>query len=230
MTSHSVRHGARSYTGPCQSQNGNALFLILFAFVLFVALAYAVMHTFRAREDSNRDVNFKSGVAVTQYSSAIRTGVTRMLLRDVPLHVLDFSIPSDKTATPDQAARMVFNAAGGGVTYTPVPEIVVQTVQQAPADFNAHRNGNWHFVMVRIGNIGTNQQELVALLYDVKKQFCEDINYQITGNSVVPVIRAASSEILKGNVSLTGPAIDGQPFLCIRSNDANIYYHVLAEQ
>lgn len=214
-----------------QHEKGNVLFLALMAFVLFVALAYAVMHSFRTRDDSNREVDFRSAASMTQYSSAIRTGVTRMLLRDIPLQNLDFTIPdAQQNLSAEQAANMVFNTAGGGVTYRAIPDGIVNVLQQQASDFTARRNGNWYFTMIGINRVGTHQKELVAVLYDVKQQLCEDINYQITGNSTLPKLDVSSDAVLQGRINLGGPTIDGQPFLCISTRDAFLYYHVLAEQ
>lgn len=215
-----------------QKEAGNALFLILIAVVLFAALAYAITQ-FSGKSGNGREQGPLASTGVTQYSSAIRTGVTRMLLRDIPIDEIDFTMPPEggfQGLSDEQARKMVFHPAGGGVSYAPIDPSIVSTVLTSSESFNSKQNGNWHFVRIKVMGIGTDASELVAALDDVKQSVCLGINRQITGSKTIPVINGSSHDILNGTVPLTDFLIDGQPFLCIKSKDSYIYYHVLAEQ
>lgn len=221
----------RSPAGRLRFQSGNVLFLTMIAIVLFVALAYAVMHMYQLRQNRGEDRRLKTNAVAMQYASAVRTGVTRMLLRDIPVDALDFSVPEQqRTEPPETAAYYVFNPAGGGVSYRPVTDTLVEQVDNDPEHFNAHRNGNWHFIRARIGGVMSDDKDLVAVLAGVREQVCKDMNSQITGAADIPAVDAPLAAVLEGKTAISGQAIDGQYFLCVRLQDAYAYYHILAEQ
>jgi len=213
-------------------EHGNVLLLLLVAVILAIALIYAVM-SFSHFNQPKHAVTLNDATTVTQYSSALRTGVTRMLLRNIPVDELDFTAPvSDayKNVSDASSEKMVFHPNGGGVSYSPVKESVVAQLHNDPSDFSKMQNGNWHFLKVRIAGVGNDAPELVAMLDDVTRNSCADINEQITGSGNIPEISADAKDVLSGAVLLTGPAIDRQPLLCVKTHTAYIYYHVLAEQ
>ena len=99
------------------------------------------------------------------------------------------------------------------------------------------KTGNWHFVKADVSGIGTaggtaDTRDLVAMLDNVKRTICERINEQITGNTTITTIGSTSTALFAdGNALLTGAAVAGKPFLCIKASDNRyIYYHVVAEQ
>lgn len=223
---------------PNRNESGNALFLILIAVILFAALSYAITQSNRGSGAPNRETSLISSTTVTQYSSAIRTGVTRMLLRNVDVPDINFDAPTEgafttAAADPDLAKKELFHPDGGGVSYSPVD---MNTVNAVVTTQGAKQNGNWHFVLANVSGIGTangsgTAYDLVAMLDNVKKTICERINEQITGSVTIPTIGSASTAILADNNSLlTGSDVAGKPFLCIKSSDNYIYYHVVAEQ
>jgi len=214
------------------SQSGNALFLILIAVILFAALSYAITQSNRGGGAPNRETSLISSTTVTQYSSAIRTGVTRLLLRNVEQGNITFEAPTEAAFTSlsaTAAKNNIYHPEGGGVSYSPVDQ---NTVVAITAGQTATQNDNWHFVEAIVGGIGTGGTDLVAMLDHVKKPICERINEQINGNTTIPVIASASTDLLAaGNSLITGTGISGKPFLCVETTGSRyIYYHVISEQ
>lgn len=222
---------------PRQNEQGNALFLILIAVVLFAALSYAITQSNRSSGNAGRETNTISGTTLTQYTSGIRTGITRMLLRGTATSELLFDKPSDgnyNSADPAVRARQVFHPDGGGVGYQATDQnlvngVIAETASAYPG--SATQFGNWHFILDKpVQNIATNSGEVVAILEDVKKGVCEQLNQQINGNTNIPISTSADAAMID-NTLLTGTGIDGQPFGCVKSTGTKYYYyHVLAEQ
>ncbi|MDB5478738.1 MAG: hypothetical protein JWM96_1233 [Alphaproteobacteria bacterium] len=216
------------------AESGNALFLILIAVVLFAALSYAITQSNRGGGAPNRETSLISSTAITQYSSAIRTGITRMTLRNVDVASLDFTAPTDATAyaaaiTANNTPNMVFHADGGGVSFTPVDQNIVNTVSTT---MSSTQNGNWYFKSTPVTGVATAAADLVAFLDDLKKPLCESINLQINGNKTIPVLTGTPAAIVAGSVPVTGTGIDNKSFLCVGTSTANhyVYYHVMVEQ
>ena len=208
-----------------KKEQGNALFLILMAIVLFGALAYAMNKKDNASGD-NKDANIVSAASgVTRYPSGIRTGVTRMLLRGATVEDLRFNDPAhfEQGHETDE----VFHLTGGGAVYEAVdPNAVVTLIPTT-----THPTQNWYFTSGnKITNIGTDKNDVIAVLMDVRKSVCEQINQQITGKAVIPDAQLAEAQII-GSGNVYGPLANGQPFLCMKENGGkNFYYHVLVEE
>lgn len=204
-------------------EKGNALFLILIAVVLFAALSYAITQSNRGGGAPNRETSLVASTTITQYSSAIRTGITRMLLRNTAIADIKFDEPgSVGYAVVLDEPEQVFHPNGGGVSF------------QAPDLQTINTGGDWYFdATSNVVNIGTGADELIAFLTDVKQPICQRIVDQIYGdNTTIPVLAEAMADIVAGsaNMTLTGATIDGQPFGCLSLTGGYVYYHVLAEQ
>lgn len=217
-------------------ERGNALFLILIAVVLFAALSFAITQSNRSGANSNRETSLVSSTTVTQYSSAVRTGVMRMMLRrNLAPTALLFIPPTEATYGGADAAQEVFHPDGGGVSFSTVDPNTVTTVTTAVAITNPFRAGNWYYINNKgVEDVGTATGDLVAILDGVTRPVCERINEQISGNIAIPTAAENLASILGagGTISDAGTVIDAQQFYCIQPNGATtfVYYHVLAEQ
>ena len=199
-------------------EKGNALFLILIAVILFAALSYAITQSNRSGGNASRETNLVAGTTVTQYPSAIRTAITRMLLRGVSASDIDFIDPAD--ADFDDA---------------PVTAKVFQNVDPNTVELDNHNVplGAWTFLSEKVvTNIGTGKGDVVAVLTRVRTGICERINEQITGSTDIPASGLSDAQAIADAASdFTGAGITGQPFLCVSTTDNhNVYYHVLLEQ
>jgi hypothetical protein len=214
------------------SEAGNALFLILIAVVLFAALSYAITQSNRSSGNASSETNLVSSSTITQYPSAIRTGITRMLLHGLADTDIQFHDPANYTA-PN--TNEVFHPSGGGVVYENVDPQTVNAV--IPIATNP--TSNWYFYHssapgnneIVVPNVGTAAGDLVAILFDVKTAICSKIDEQITGSTTIPVLTGITAAALKAG-SVTLPAtVNGQPFLCAQTSDGtDVYYHVLVEK
>lgn len=209
-----------------RNEQGNALFLILIAVILFAALSYAITQSNRSGGNTARETNLISSTTVTQYPSAVRTGVTRMLLRGrIPSELL-FHAPGSFTGGSEHLE--VFHPSGGGVSF--------QNVDPNTVDVNASGvpQGQWYFLKNKVvTDVGTTTGEVVAVLTRVKTGVCQQINEQITGSSAIPASGLTEAQaIADGANDFTGTDITGRPFQCVSVTTpaSNVYYHVVSEQ
>lgn len=210
------------------TESGNALFLILIAVILFAALSYAITQSNRSGGNPSRETNLISGTTVTQYPSAIRTAITRMILRGGSVSALDFMDPSDGSFNSGSATDKVFHPSGGGAVYQNVdPNTVTLDASNVP-------EGSWSFLKNKVvTNIGTTAGDVVAVLTNVRQGICERINEQITGSTDIPDSGLTRAQAITDAANpFTGTGITGQPFLCVEvaTPTSYVYYHVLVEQ
>jgi hypothetical protein len=234
-----------------KNQNGNVLFLILIAVILFAALSYAVTQSSRSGSgDAGRETNLVSSAAITQYPAAVKTSVLRMVINGTAYEDLKFNAPSDFAAlvSGNTTAQGVFHPLGGGAVY-------------ASADPNSVEStyGRWWFnPKFEIMNIGTstasspNGNEFIAFLPGVKRAICTRINEQVGIGATIPVTTItlasvqddftdADSNTIPNESNIIGDSassgassigLAGQPYGCFESatSDVFVYYQVLSER
>ncbi len=208
-----------------ERESGNALFLILIAVTLFAALSYAVTQSGRGGSHvASNESNLITSSQITQYPAGIRTGITRMLIRGASVSSLDFSAPSDSTYE-DDPVNEVFHPSGGGVMYQNIIPDTVTNIDDAEWAFSNDTT---------ITYMATSEPDVVAMLTYVKEAVCAKINESVTGDPAIPDSGLGLSSLIQGGQTLTGENIDGQPFLCVSTdnggNKVYVYYHVLVEQ
>ncbi len=209
-----------------RTERGNALFLILIAVVLFAALSFAITQSNRSTGSSaGEETNTVSGSNITQYASAIRTGLTRMLVKGVTLDDVKFDTPSDAgyTTTP---TMQVFHPQGGAVVFSSPDANLVNT------------GGKWVYFMAPVKDMGTSTTDAVAVLTDVKKGICQQINRQVGLPAPAVLATTISASALAALVYATPSAntfdlgtTPNKPYGCfLDSNGKSNYMHVMAEQ
>src|SRR5688572_12872535 len=101
-------------------ESGNVLFLILIAVALFAALSYAVTQSTRSGSGStDKETNLLNSATLTQYPTALRTAVVRMVLNGRGVENIGFNSPANfGGASTDQ---LVFHPDGGGAVYQQSP-------------------------------------------------------------------------------------------------------------
>ena len=185
-----------------QSEKGNVLFLILIAVALFAALSYVVTQSTRSGGGSTeREKNILSSAQMTQYPTALRTSIIRMVLGGVSIENVYFNAPGDQSGI--STSQLVFHPQGGGATY-----------QDAPADLSAGGNNslewtfNAQFEVPGIGIDGTGGNDVIAFLPGVSDGVCRQVNEELgidVANAnptcgagvVIPPISSANAEIDK---------------------------------
>lgn len=232
------------------AESGNVLFLILIAVALFAALSYAVTQSTRSGGgDANKETSLINSAQLSQYPSAIRTAIVRMIINGVAVDELLFNPPSDYAAIVGDETKSVFHSEGGGAVYA-----------NAPIDLlSSGGTGEWAYNMnVQIEYIGTTNaannsgNDLVAFLPNVSKSVCKKINDELgiaatadansdgipTGPNYTPD-PADQGDYMDDGYTIPGTPdvtldddFSGQPFGCYDVNNTGVYvyYHVLVER
>jgi hypothetical protein len=213
------------------TERGNALFLILIAVVLFAALSFAITQSNRSTGSSaGEETNTVSGSNVTQYGSAIRTGLTRLLVRGITLEDVLFDIPGSTDYDTVHPTRQVFHPRGGAVVF------------QEPDSNLVEAGGKWVFFFAAVRDMATTAPDAVAVLTNVKRGVCQQINRNIFGSTTIPTLPTAITASALDAATYDDSAVIGnsfdlnstgtnRPYGCFVS-DAGVfnYMHVLAEQ
>lgn len=156
-------------------ESGNVLFLILIAVALFAALSYVVTQSTRSGGGSTeREKNILSSAQMTQYPTALRTAMIRLVLGGVSVENVKFDAPGTAGFTAQSTAVLIFHPSGGGATY-----------QQAPADLMTSNslgawNFNGNFDVPSIGVSGSGGNDVIAFLRDISSGVCKQLNEELS--------------------------------------------------
>lgn len=156
-----------------KSERGNVLFLILIAVALFAALSYVVTQSTRSGGGSTeREQNILSSAQMTQYPTALRTALIRMILSGVAVEALAFNAPGDFTGV-SSPTYLVFGPQGGGAVF-----------QAAPADLMSNNlPGVWYynaqFEVPGIGQSGAGGNDIIAFLVGINSGVCKQVNDEL---------------------------------------------------
>lgn len=157
-----------------QNEKGNVLFLILIAVALFAALSYVVTQSTRSGSGSTeREKNILSGASMTQYPTALRTALIRMVLGGSSIENVKFDLPGS-SAFSTSTNRQVFHPTGGGALY-----------QTGPADLSASGTTelawyfNANFDVPDIGLNGVGGNDVIAFLPGVSIGVCRQVNKEL---------------------------------------------------
>lgn len=227
-----------------RGEEGNVLFLILIAVVLFAALSYAVT---RSSHSSNAGVGNEKGkihaAQIIQYPAGLRMSIVRMVIGGVNPEELRFDLPSDFSGLASYT-NLVFHPQGGGATYADGVPDVMESAARGPWYFNAG------FEIEDIGlNISGSDRgnDIIAFLPGILKGICASINHDLgidsipqTGSDLSASYRARmessyvmpSGEVVLGLAGTNGTDdLTGQPCGCFQNaNGEYVYYHLLAER
>lgn len=185
-----------------QSEKGNVLFLILIAVALFAALSYVVTQSTRSGGGStDREKAILSSAQMTQYPTALRTALVRMILGGSAIENIKFNIPGNQGSISTNL--LVFHPQGGGATY-----------QDAPADLSVSGTNalawtyNANFDVVGIGVDGIGGNDVVAFLAGVSSTVCRQVNEKLGIN--LSGATQTTAGIPDAPTAVTGALIDGQ--------------------
>jgi len=157
-----------------RDESGNVLFLILIAVALFAALSYAVTQSTRSGSGSTeRETNLLGSATMTQYPTALRTAVVRMVLNGRDLENIGFNPPSNFSALGTDLAAGVFHPQGGGAVYQLSSPDAMVSGQAASWRYN----GN--FEVPDIGQTGAGGNDLIAFLPGVSLGVCQRVNEEL---------------------------------------------------
>ncbi len=156
-----------------QAEKGNVLFLILIAVALFAALSYVVTQSTRSGGGSTeREKNILSSAQMTQYPTALRTSIIRMVLAGVAIENVRFNSPGNFGTI--SVSQLVFHPQGGGATFQQAPSELSSTGNSALA---WHYNAN--FDVPGIGIDGPGGNDVIAFLPGVSSGVCKQVNEEL---------------------------------------------------
>ncbi len=235
-----------------QSEKGNVLFLILIAVALFAALSYVVTQSTRSGGGSTeREKNILSSAQMTQYPTALRTSLIRLVLGGIAIQNVKFNAPASFSPSTELE---VFHPNGGGATF-----------QSAPSDLMAGTSGSqgtWTYnAQVQVPGIGINGaggNDVIAFLPGVSDGICRQVNEELgiivtgctlAGANVTASIATAQAAVdATMNTAYTFPGtstltltsadvgcttiFDRQASGCFRDTQGarNVFYSVLLER
>jgi hypothetical protein len=158
-----------------RSEKGNVLFLILIAVALFAALSYVVTQSTRSGGGSTeREKNILSSAQMTQYPTALRTSIIRMVLAGVAIENVKFDAPGSTAFNTLSSSQLVFHPQGGGATF-----------QQGPSELSASGNSpvqwtyNAEVAVPGIGIDGSGGNDVIAFLPNISDGICRQVNEEL---------------------------------------------------
>jgi hypothetical protein len=187
-----------------RSEKGNVLFLILIAVALFAALSYVVTQSTRSGGGSTeREKNILSSAQMTQYPTALRTSIIRMVLAGVAIENVKFDAPGSAGFTSQSTSQLVFHPQAGGATF-----------QEAPAELSVTGNSslgwtyNANFEVPGIGIDGQGGNDVIAFLPGVSDGVCRQVNEELGIDPTAPLPSACGVNIPLVAAAGAGAAID----------------------
>ncbi len=221
-----------------KSQNGNVLFLILIAVVLFAALSYAVSLTMRGTGgNATQESAQVSAARLLNYAGSLQAGVMRLMtINGVGITDLNFSndIWKNSNGTPVMGAMgnpqnpklYVFHPGGGNLAAQTFADI-----SSCPCGdpLPGHSRLSW----VNVEGNGTNTADPMLFIYSITDDVCQALNKQlgIVYSGTRPLLDLNSQGFLGTTAppSISQPsgsaaskaAIKGRSAFCFNSTDSN---------
>lgn len=240
-------------------QNGNILFLILLAVVLFAALAYAVTSSMRGGgKNASSETVQANAAAIMQYASLMNNTITRLRLsNDCKDEQISFYNPIAsgyaEAHSPASKKCHVFDPSGGGLTWMAPNPKWLDASKSAASDYDQFL----FLARTCIGLMGSgtmacysesNTRELIMFLPYVTYETCLEIQKKVYDGSIKTDNDGVAHTVkYDGNLS-TSPGIALQngnpphlPTGCLAAtgtgnnaylpySDAYVFYHVLVSR
>ena len=176
-------------------ENGNILFLILLAVILFAALSYVVTQHFRGggKDASSEDLRTTAS-AIIQYGALLESTISRTrVVNNIPEWRLDFD---DGAAGPSAAAaNTTCTNTNCRIFKQPSRDGLIESLKFGEevidprwrAQYPAWGGGSGtaqYFFMVQVQNVGTALPELIISMQGLSPQICNAINDILWGTSL----------------------------------------------
>lgn len=170
-------------------QQGNVLFLILIAVVLFAALSYAVsMSTRGTQKDAGAEKIQVTGAALIQYATSVENAITRLRAANMCAETdISFATPIYETlggavanpdakfsTTPPQRRCHVFDANGGQAIAITFNDIAIQGQVAGPL-----ASGHATLIYAAVPNIGSAAPELILAFPSIRRDICLDAQKRV---------------------------------------------------
>lgn len=232
------------------SQNGNILFLILLAIVLFAALNYAVSSSMRGGgKDGSSESAEAAASDILGWFAQLDNAVMRMIVvNNIPLERIDFNDPNNlrndgpypfNNTNCSTTSCEVFSVEGGGVA----PRNFYDTAGDKNATIGATSSlpGHKSFTMTNTVNIGSPLPDISVRINTIKKEVCNAVNRRMgipedlsnSGQSgVIVQYQGNLTQITNALNSTTAytwtaPELAGKHTFCVGGSSI---YHVVVER
>ncbi len=224
-------------------QQGNVLFLILIAVVLFAALSYAVsMSTRNNQQDAGAEKIQVTAAALIQYATSIENAITRLRAANTCSETdISFATPIYETLggavanpdakfsiTPPQKRCHVFEANGGQAIAISFNETAIQG-QVA----GAIKSGHATLIIGSVPNIGSDAPDLILAFPSIRRDVCLAAQRKAGANPASNEIGNCVWTEFEGNYSTSpvcDPAISGLRTWCgvdAANPQSTNFYHVV---
>ena len=218
---------------PDRAEGGNALFLILIAVVLFAALSFAVTQSNRGMSNTGQENAALAASSIMQAVASLTEAHMRLNLRGLSAAQEIVMIgPADPSyqGDPDLARRNLIHPSGGGAPFQVPGTTWVETVITPTA---ATSLSNWKFVRKQVLQVGSNLQESVVLLSDVRELVCRQLNRSFEGDTSIPELTVPEAALLEdgGVIADAANVLAGRHTSCVRPAGGSRFfiYHVLTQ-
>ena len=234
-----------------KSQSGNVLFLILIAVALFAALSYAVTQSTRGGNGTGNEALRLEIARIDNFHVALKAAIQRMIvLEGFEPSEIDFrpyqgtagnlwlrnngAVVMDANNNCTSDACRLFHAGGGKVH----PIILSDEVlgDRVPRSDSVEL-GHAAVEAYRMGNVGTQNRDVVLIFSYVSDQFCEAFNeakgVEMAGN--LPLDQLESSGGVMGDFSFnddglfgvgnTAPQLLGHRSFCRTGNQLGVPFN-----
>lgn len=223
-----------------KNERGNILFMVLIAIFLIGLLTAVVSST---GDNQNSDIDDETltirASEVQRYASELERGMNYIQQNSVGEEAFRFSIPTntsapflyEELAADSDPGDQMFHPDGGAANY-----------RDAPNGVQTSAGGAWEFYgNTQVPQVGSDRADLIAVLPNVTRQFCEKIN-QLNGQTdTQPLdgggsIHDTSNRFKAGSEyndsapnTLTSASFTQFPPLqaCVQSGTDYHFYHVL---
>ena len=238
-----------------QHQSGNVLFLILIAVALFAALSYAVTQSGRSGGgDASAEKNAIIASELLQYSTALRTAITRMQISnrcedtDLSFERAPFNGSDPCYVNPNNTSNFscfVFHPDGGGVPEGIPPQDGVAT-ENGVTGFSECTDKYFYDARRIINGIGLDTPSAsaneVTVRLQVTQGICESINENISGSRSIPTddfhfwfpVRDITSTLALSGLNCSDDACRNKDTFCFLqtdgANDVHQFYSVIVER
>ena len=217
-------------------QNGNALFLILIAVILFAALSYAITQSNRSGSNTNEEANLIAAASVVGAVDGVKQDLLKMQLRGVGTDQLDFTISAEIDPAFDTPpfSNKLFHPQGGGAIFPKFNPNTVELDDDGLLVYSTYDPNTAWDVGASTCLDGINPC-VIMVLVGVKKSVCEAINQKLTGSKTIPILTGVNvarkiSTTLSGE-PVPGAQVDFRTSLCVTGTDESdyAYYNFLTE-
>lgn len=217
------------------NSRGNAFLYILLAIVLLAGLTFAI-----SKSGSDIDAGAELGEgqakiaanAVIAYAAAAQNAVLRLQQVGVDEGAIDLLRPDKAGFNSGDTTVRLYHPDGGGLTLKPMSPGAGDSAAAYTPGFYIGRFSNFYWTP-------TAAEDVIFAAYGLKKEVCEEINRQITGNVTIP----STTQSLKSlfvDVQISGSGTNAsaittaecsgceeKPALCVTDGSNYAYYNVL---